>query len=127
MTLSYLLTNRTVVITLGQFVSHQVISYFTGRERLYRSEEELNYLDRHDLTEQFLNSLGPGTLLGAIPMEDVRDDIAMYIDKMIPKAFVKYRDNFDGAPSKLPDSVINSTNLIYHFRENRGFNGSLST
>jgi hypothetical protein len=118
----YLLNTRQFTIQLGKFISHKVISYLDRQQgRIYRSAEELNALDRYELTEEFLQSLRPGLLDGSIPLEDVRDDIAMYIDKMIPKAFVKYRDHLDIAPSKVQDDAILQTDLIYHFRENRKY------
>ncbi|MED1088325.1 hypothetical protein [Bacillus mycoides] len=120
----YLINKQKFVISLGQFITynviHETLNDASGRYlgRRLRTTEEINELDRIQLAYEFSESVYPHYLEGGIPKVDMVEHIARYIDKRIPQTYVKWNVNYtDGvAPSRLKVNIAN-TRLVYHYGE----------
>lgn len=115
----YFLHRQRFVIALGQFVSRNVISYYDPAcGRVYRTVGALNSLDRRIVARDFWSTLHPNVVEGGIDVVTMLDEIAVYIDRQIPKAYYKYHAKLDGAPST---HTVRASDygLIYHYAENQ--------
>ncbi|BFH18402.1 hypothetical protein M5X00_05405 [Paenibacillus alvei] len=108
----YARDKRKVLIALGQFVSRDII-------RNYKDEETLNKLNREKLAYDFYNGQHPNWLaqIAQVPDREIFiDDVARWIDKQIPKSFLKWKyELHDLKPSQIdPDQFDHG--LIYHYQ-----------
>ncbi|MBH0358986.1 hypothetical protein [Bacillus toyonensis] len=91
----YLINKQKFVISLGQFITYNVIhetlsdtsSRYLGRR--LRTVEEIPELDRIQLAYEFYESAYSHYLEGGIPKADMIENITNYIDKRIPQTYVK--------------------------------------
>ncbi|WJE22408.1 hypothetical protein QRY07_11995 [Bacillus cereus] len=92
----YLINKQKFVISLGQFITynviHETLSDTSCRHvgRRLRTVEEINELDRIRLAYEFYESVYPHYLEGGISRVDMIEHIARYIDKRIPQTYVKW-------------------------------------
>ncbi|PFM59512.1 hypothetical protein COJ48_24800 [Bacillus cereus] len=118
----YLINKQKFVISLGQFITynviHETLNDASGRflGRTLRTAEEINELDRIQIAYEFYESVYPHYLEGGIQRADMVEHIARYIDKRIPQTYVKWNVNYtDGvAPSRLKVNIAD-TGLVYHY------------
>ncbi|NOJ74022.1 hypothetical protein [Paenibacillus alvei] len=111
----YAKDKRKLVIALGQFVSHSVI-------RVFEDEETLNKLNREELALEFYNRQPSYWLVEVAQVSNKEvfiNDVARWIDKQIPKSFLKWKYKLhDLKPSQIdPDQFDHG--LIYHYPENK--------
>lgn len=111
----YLANPRRFLQKLGNYISHEVVTYDKGREKILRTVEELNNLDREDLAAKFYYKIHPSYLEGGYG-SDMIDEIAKHIDYMIPKAYAKhYLKDHDRGPSRIEVNA-EEYGLIYHYK-----------
>lgn len=88
---------------LGSYISDKIINCVdkeSGKTRL-RRPEELNRLDRLELAKEFYNS-DYCVIEGGTDGEMMRDEIASYIDMMIPQFYAKwYLHEYYELPSEM--------------------------
>lgn len=98
----YLCNERSFKQKLGNYISHKIISYYDKEKgRIFRTPEELNKMDRMKLAIEFYES-DDCYIEGGIDSSYMKDDIAEYIDYMIPKAYAKwYLKEHDKSPSQM--------------------------
>ena len=118
---SYLTNSKQFVQKLGNYISHEVVPYFDGRQRVLRTPEELNNMDRLELATTFYNNIHRNYLEGGVDGEFMRDQIALYIDMRIPQAYKKYSspEHIDIAPSRIEvtDKDMREMGLIYKLKK----------
>ncbi|TKA07942.1 hypothetical protein FA950_06520 [Bacillus thuringiensis] len=87
----YLINKQKFVISLGQFITynviHKTLNDASGRflGRTLRTAEEINELDCIQLAYEFYESVYPYYLEGGISRVDMIEHIVRYIDKRIPQ------------------------------------------
>ena len=108
------------LLKLGNYISHQVISHFNGKELIFKTEKELNDLNREELASDFYWNFCPSVLFeGMMDRDFLIDEIALYIDKRIPQSYLKYKyELHDTSPSKVNPNDYEH-NLIYHYQQNK--------
>ncbi|WP_297133087.1 hypothetical protein [Terrisporobacter sp.] len=117
---TYIFNKKRFVQKLGNYISHTIVNTFDESEgrKILRSAEELNKLDRLDLAYKFYDSLNMN-LEGNPGREFMVDDIAIYIDYMIPKSYVKwYLKEHNKGPKNMKVD-LEKYGLIYHYECNK--------
>ncbi|WP_200411815.1 DUF5710 domain-containing protein [Virgibacillus salexigens] len=109
---SYAVHPNRIKNRIGQFVASEV----SDRKKTSTIVKTLNFLDRYDLAEQFIsyaennaynrfyNDLGD-----SYNTSEFLNEIALFIDVTIPKAYNKYVRHIEGEYS------IENTGLVYYF------------
>jgi len=114
MAFDYIFNKRSFTQKLGNYISHNVVTYFNEGKKTLRSIEELNNLDRLDLAYDFYDNLN--LVLEGNPGRDfIVYEIAEYIDYMIPKSYAKwYLKDHDRGPGNMKVNP-NDYGLIYQY------------
>lgn len=115
---SYLVNRKNFVQKLGNYISHEVVTYFDGEKRILRTPEELNKMDRLELATIFYNKTHRNYFEGSIDGVDTREHIAEYIDKRIPQTYKKYFKHIEGAPARVEvtEEDMKEMGLIYKLK-----------
>ena len=108
MAFDYIFNKRSFTQKLGNYISHNVVTYFNAGKKTLRSIEELN--DFYDNLNLVLEG-NPGR-------DFIVYEIAEYIDYMIPKSYAKwYLKDHDRGPGNMKVNP-NDYGLIYQYECN---------
>lgn len=116
----YLRYKTKFLMKLDTFIAHEIIKEFIPNIGLkMRSPNQLNQMNRYILANEFYNTLNIKLCEGSVDGVDMKDDIAIYIDKIIPQSYGKWKiHELNNTSNQI---IINAEDfgLIYHFEENK--------
>lgn len=110
---------------IGEWLSHKIVWSQFSTQRKLRTTGELNELDRMDLScywfETFIEGKPYYEERAWNVIEDYYDcsyksfkeDVAIYIDKRLPQAYLKEKDHLDTSPSGVKIKLDEDGNLPY--------------